>query len=49
VGVASPAVIGEVEAGSDGASEERNLAVADEASALPDSGGDDDLDVLTGF
>lgn len=42
------AVVGEVEAGGYGAAEEGDFAIADEAGALPDSGGDDELDALIG-
>ena len=41
-------VVGVIEAGGDGATEESEPAVADEAHALPDSGGDENLDVLGG-
>ena len=35
------AVVGEVEAGGYGAAQQGYLAIADEAGALPDAGGDD--------
>lgn len=41
------AVVGEVKAGRHRAAEEGDLALAEEARALPDSGGDDELDVLS--
>ena len=40
-------VVGVVEAWRDGAAEQRELAVCDEARTLPGSGGDKHLDVLT--
>ena len=47
-GGGSAAVIGEVEAGGDAAAEQSDLAGADEACALPDSGGNEVLHMLTG-
>lgn len=46
VGGGSVLVVGEIEAGGDGAAEEGDLAVAEEASALPDAGGNGELDVV---
>ena len=48
-GKASTTVIGEIEAGSNGAAQQSQLAIANEPRALPDAGGDDELDMLTGI
>jgi hypothetical protein len=46
--VARISIVGVIEAGDDGAPEESELALADEPRALPYSGGNEDLDLVTG-
>ena len=44
---AAAGVVGKVEAGGDGASEERELAVGEESCTLPDASGDEGLQLLS--